>query len=86
MDEKVLMVIGAAAAVTVAGRGVRPLAKVLMRGLVAANEATTAGRRGLEELYAEAKAERASSSASPSAVGAPDASTAPATATARAVG
>ena len=63
MDEKVMAVVGAAAAVTVAGRGLRPLAKIVMRGVVAANEATAAGRRGLQELYAEAKAERAGSAA-----------------------
>ena len=63
MDEKVMAVVGAAAVVTVAGRGMRPLAKVLMRGVVAANEATAAGRRGLQELYSEVKAERAGTAA-----------------------
>lgn len=69
MDEKMMAVVGAAAAVTVAGRRMRPLAKVLMRGVVAATEATGAGRQGLQELYAEAKAERARGAAQPSSVG-----------------
>jgi hypothetical protein len=59
VDEKVMAMVGAAAAVTVAGRGMRPLAKMVMRGVVVANEVTTAGRRGLQDLYSEAKAERA---------------------------
>ncbi len=59
MDEKVMAVVGAAAVVTVAGRGMRPVAKMMMRGVVAASDATTAGRRGIQQLYAEAKAERA---------------------------
>lgn len=63
MDEKAMAIVGAVAAVAVAGRGMRPLAKVLMHGVVAANEATAAGRRGLQELYAEAKAERAQAGA-----------------------
>ncbi len=63
MDEKVMAAVGAAAVVTVAGRGMRPLAKMMMRGVIAANEATAAGRRGIQQLYAEAKAERAGTTA-----------------------
>ena len=63
MDEKVMAAVGAAAVVTVAGRGMRPLAKVLMHGVVAANEVTAAGRRSLQELYLEVKAERAGTAA-----------------------
>ena len=69
MDEKVMAVVRAAAVVTVAGRGMRPLAKMVMRGVVAANEATAVGRRGLQELYAEAKAERAGPAAQREPVG-----------------
>ena len=65
MDEKVMAVVGAAAVVAVAGRGMRPLAKLAMRGVVAANEAMAAGRRGVQELYAEVKAERAATAPQP---------------------
>ena len=58
MDEVAVAVVGAAAAVTILGKGMRPLAKLAMRGVVTATEATSAGRRGLEELYREVKAER----------------------------
>ena len=58
MDEVTIAVVGAAAAVTVLGKGMRPLAKLAMRGVVTATEATSAGRRGLQDLYAEVKAER----------------------------
>ncbi len=70
-----MAVVGAAAVVTVAGRGVRPLAKMVMRGVVAANEVTAAGRRGLQELYSEVRAERAGAGAHAEAMGAtpPDA-------------
>jgi hypothetical protein len=63
MDEMVVAAVGAAAAVTLLGRGVRPMGKVLMRGVVAATEATEAGRRGVEGLYNEVKAERRSGAA-----------------------
>ena len=68
MDEVAIAVVGAAAAVTVLGKGMRPLAKLAMRGVVTATEATAAGRRGLEDLYTEVKAEREqrSSRATPS--------------------
>lgn len=58
MDEKVAALVGAAAAVAFAGRGLRPLAKVAMKGVVAASDATTDARRGIAELYNEAKAEQ----------------------------
>lgn len=58
MDEAAIAVVGAAAAVTVLGKGMRPLAKLAMRGVVTATEATSAGRRGLQDLYTEVKAER----------------------------
>ncbi len=48
----------------------RPLAKVAMRGVVTATEATSAGRRGLQELYREVKAERQQGSASTASAGA----------------
>ena len=58
MDEAAIAVVGAAAAVTILGKGMRPLAKLAMRGVVTATEATSAGRRGLQNLYTEVKAER----------------------------
>lgn len=58
MDDMAIAVVGAAAAVTVLGKGMRPLAKLAMRGVVTATEATAAGRRGLQDLYTEVKAER----------------------------
>jgi predicted RNA-binding Zn ribbon-like protein len=86
MDEKVMAVIGAATAMTVAGRGLRPLAKVLMRGVVAASEATAAGRRSVQELYAEAKAERARAAPQPGPTQSMQPSSAPATGTAEVAG
>ncbi len=58
MDEKMIAVVGAAAGMALAGRGLRPLAKLAMRGVVAAADATTGARRQLGELYAEAKSEQ----------------------------
>lgn len=58
MDEKVIAIAGAAAAVTLMGRGLRPVGKIMMRGVVAATEATEAGKRGVQGLYEEVKAER----------------------------
>ena len=58
MDEMALAVVGAAAVVTVLGRRARPVAKLAMRGVVTATEATSAGRRGVQDLYAEVKTER----------------------------
>ena len=77
MDEKLMAMVGAAAVVTLAGRGMRPMAKVVMRGVVAANEATAAGRRGLQNLYAEVKAERAGAAAQSGPLAAPQAPAAP---------
>ena len=58
MDEKMVAVVGAVAGATLAGRGLRPVAKLALRGVVAAADATTGARRELAELYAEAKAEQ----------------------------
>ena len=65
MDEKLMAILGAAAVATVAGRGMRPMAKILMRGVVAASDATSAGGRALQQLYSEVKAERAGAGAQP---------------------
>ena len=69
MDEMAIAVVGTAAAVTVLGKGMRPLAKLAMRGVVTATEATAAGRRGLQDLYAEVKTEREQRSEQAAAVG-----------------
>lgn len=58
MDDKVMLLMGAAAGVTVAGRGLRPVAKLAIRGMVAAADATEGARRELGDLYAEAKAQQ----------------------------
>lgn len=58
MDDKVMLLMGAAAGATVAGRGLRPVAKLAIRGMVAAADATEGARRGLGDLYAEARAEQ----------------------------
>ena len=71
MDEKMLALVGAAAGVAVGGRGLRPIAKLAMRGVVAAADATTGARRELSELYAEAKAEQRGAPEDTVAVSAP---------------
>lgn len=62
MDEKVLALMGAAAGVTFAGRRLRPVAKLAIRGVVAAVDATVdateGARRELAVLYTEAKSEQ----------------------------
>ena len=58
MDDKVMALIGAAAGVTLAGRGLRPVAKLAMRGAVAAVDAAAGIGRELAGLYAEAQAEQ----------------------------
>lgn len=58
MDEKMAVLLGAAAALTLAGRGLRPVAKLAMKGVVAAGDATMDARRGVVDLYEEAKRER----------------------------
>ncbi len=58
MDDKVMLLMGAAAGATVAGRGLRPVAKLAIRAMVAAADATAGARRGLGDLYAEARAEQ----------------------------
>ena len=60
MDQKTIALVGAVAGVTLAGRGLRPVAKLAMRGVVAAADATSGARRELSDLYAEAKAEQRS--------------------------
>ncbi len=60
MDEKMVALVGAAAALTVAGRGLRPAAKLAMKGVVAAGDVTMDARRGIADLYEEAKRERRS--------------------------
>lgn len=69
---------GAAAAVIVAGRGLRPIGNLMMRGVVAATEVTAAGKRGVESLYNEDKAERGQGAMPVTAVAGPETS-APAT-------
>ena len=63
MDEMAIAVIGTAAAITVLGKRMRPLAKLAIRGVVTATDATAAGRRGLQDLYTEVKSEREQRSA-----------------------
>ncbi len=60
MDEKMAALVGAAAALTFTGRGLRPAAKLAMKGVVAAGDVTMDVRRGIVDLYAEAKSERRS--------------------------
>ncbi len=74
MDEMAIAVVGTAAAVTVLGKGMRPLAKLAMRGVVTATDATMAGRRGLQDLYTEVKSEREQRSVQVTPVGEPQAS------------
>ena len=70
MDEKILAVLGAAAGVTLARRGLRPVAKLVVRGVVAAVDASTGARREVAQLYAEAKAEHGGINAHAGAVSA----------------
>jgi hypothetical protein len=58
MDEMAIAIVGAAAAVTVLGKGLRPMAKLAMRGVVTVTDATSAGRRELQDLYTEVRTER----------------------------
>ena len=58
MDEKMVALVGAAAALTFAGRGLRPVAKLAMKGVVAAGDVTMDARRGIADLYQEARSER----------------------------
>lgn len=60
MDEKMAALVGAAAALTLAGRGLRPVAKLAMKGVVVATDATKDAGRGIADLYDEAKSERRS--------------------------
>ena len=58
MDDMVMALIGAAAGVTLAGRGLRPVAKLAMRSAVVAADATAGIGRELAVLYAEVRAEQ----------------------------
>jgi hypothetical protein len=58
MDEKMFALVGAVAGATVAGRGLRPVAKLALRGVVAVADATSGARRAVGDLYAEARAEQ----------------------------
>ena len=72
MDEKMLALLGGVAGVTLAGRGLRPVAKLALRGVVAAADATVGARRELVELYAEARAEQRGSEPDAAAASAPE--------------
>lgn len=71
MDEKLVALAGLAAGLTLAGRGLRPVAKVAIRGVVAAADATTGARRGVADLLAEAKAEQRGAGAQDAGASAP---------------
>ena len=58
MDDKVAAIAGGIAAVALAGRGLRPVAKLAMRGAVAVADGSAGLRRELAQLYEEAKAEQ----------------------------
>ena len=55
MDEKVAALVGAVAVVTIAGRAMRPVAKLGMRGVVAAGDMVAEAARGVADLYAEVR-------------------------------
>ena len=55
MDEKVAALVGAVAVVTIAGRAMRPIAKLGMRGIVAAGDMVADAARGVSGLYAEVR-------------------------------
>ena len=78
MDEMVVGAVGAVAAAALLGRGLRPMGKMMMRGVVAATEATGASKRGIQGLYDEVKAERERGGPAVSAGTTPEASAAPA--------
>lgn len=69
MDEMAMAVVGAAAAVTVLGKGLRPMARLAMRGVVTVSDATSAGRRELQDLYTEVRTERDRQTAKAAPVG-----------------
>jgi hypothetical protein len=71
MDEKMVALAGAVAGATVAGRGLRPLAKVVLRGAMAAADATNSARKELVELYREARAEHRGSEPPPASASEP---------------
>ena len=58
MDDKMAAIAGGVAAVALAGRGLRPAAKLALRGVVAVADGSASLRREIGELYAEAKAEQ----------------------------
>ncbi len=69
--------VGAVAAVALLGRGLRPMGKMMMRGVVAATEATGASKRGIQGLYNDVKVEREQGGPPVSAGTTPEASAAP---------
>ncbi len=58
MDEKMLGLVGGVAAATLLGRGMRPAARTVMKGVVIALEAASDTQDELRELYREAQAEQ----------------------------
>jgi hypothetical protein len=54
MDEKMAALVGATAVATVTRKRLRPAAKLAMRGVVAASDATVGAGRGITRLYNEA--------------------------------
>lgn len=69
MDEKMAALVGAAAALTFAGRGLRPVAKLAMKGVVAAGDLAMDARREITDLYGEAREGRSDPPPLPSAPG-----------------
>lgn len=65
MDEKIFALMGAAAGVALAGRSLRPIAKVAVRGVVVAADTANAGLNGLAEIYSEVKAEQRGAAPAP---------------------
>ena len=55
MDEKVAALVGAVAVITVGGRAMRPVAKLGMKGIVAAGDMVADAVRGVSDLYAEVR-------------------------------
>ena len=73
MDEKAIGLLGAAAALAVSGKGLRPVAKQLMKGYVAVADATASTREDLARLHAEARDEYRAQRQTPAPASAPTA-------------
>lgn len=58
MDDRVLGAVGGMAGLALLRRVARPAARLGMRGVVAVVDATSGARRGLADLYAEARREQ----------------------------